>query len=62
MFRMNGMTRCHGWQRAANVHDCRMQEVERSKDARAEDERYDAVPWMAKSGECSRLQDAGGRR
>mgnify|MGYP000338323854 CR=1 FL=1 len=41
MYRMNGMARCHGWQRAAN----------------GQDERYDAMPWVAKSGECTRCMD-----
>ena len=31
------MSRCHGWQRATNVQDVR----------------YVAVPWMAKSDECT---------
>ncbi|MFT6900876.1 MAG: hypothetical protein ACJAXS_001056 [Colwellia sp.] len=39
MFRMNGMSRCHGWQEATNVQD----------------ERYVAVPWMARSNECSAI-------
>ena len=36
MYRMYGMLRCHGWQRATHVQDVR----------------YVAVPWMAKSNAC----------
>jgi len=41
MYRRYGMARCQGWQRAANGQDVR----------------YDAVPWMAMSGECTRCMD-----
>ena len=36
MYRMYGMSRCHGWQGAAHVQDVR----------------YVAVPWMAGSDAC----------
>ena len=55
MYRMDGMSRCQGWQRATHVHGWTVCRGARDGKERrmSMDGRYVAVPWMAKSNACT---------